>query len=717
MELSLSDRDIHTLEERTEGWIAGLQLAGLSIRNRINPSGFINTLSGSHRFILSYLTEEVLSRQTGDIQSFLLETSILEKLCPDLCDAVTGRNDGRLFLDQLENANLFLISLDDERRWYRYHHLFADLLGELLITHQKDKIDTLHSRASRWFAGAGMTSEAIQHALAATDYPAAVHLLEENAMQLLLQGYIKTMNGWMQSIPSEWGLDNPALNLILAWMHIIHGDFLQATPFVERLHALFSGDRFDQISDNTLKARWLALQALLMSNQSRPDNSLELAGRAMDLVPEGDVFDLSLVYMSLASAYRELDDYPRALQALQSIIQLGHDAGDFASELLGLSGLVQMALQHGKLRLAFETASQGIDLLNRTGVLPPISAAVYGALGDVYYQRNEPEKSLKYTERSAELGNLGGFSDAELYLHVTRSRLYQRQGDLDASSQQIHQAVDLMRVSAPAWDREGVVDQFVRVLLAQHHLAEAEKALESIKFTGDGQGSFSIENLTVPNPTAVQSMNLSARQFFNIALRILLYRGQNVSDQAGLDKGIELANSLIDAALQNQYLAIALEALLLRAQMHAVLGNRHAVLSDCAWAIELAEPEGFISIFVEEGPVIQQALQNLLENDLGGSVHSDYVNNILAACHASFQPVPGQPTSVLIPESGPVTTISGRELDVLRLMAAGFKYEEIAQKLFVSLNTVRSHVKAIYGKLNVNNRTRAIEIARQMGIL
>ncbi len=237
MDLSLSQADTDALEERTQGWVAGLHLAGLSIRGRPDPSSYIAALSGSHRFIFSYLTEEVISRQPENIQQFLLQTSILDRLSSDLCNAVTGRSDSRSLLEHLYNANLFLDPLDEEQRWYRYHPLFADMLHDLLNARQEDSIPDLHRRASHWYAGEGMgeggtfVSQAIQHALKAGDYAMAVQLIESHAMDMLMQWHVKTVEGWMQSIPAEWCRQSPRANLTFAWMQLIHGNPAQAAPF------------------------------------------------------------------------------------------------------------------------------------------------------------------------------------------------------------------------------------------------------------------------------------------------------------------------------------------------------------------------------------------------------------------------------------------------------------------------------------------------------
>ena len=367
MNLGLAPADVAALEERTEGWIAGLQLAGLSVRDRGDRSAFISHLSGSHRFILSYLTEEVLSRQSEDTQQFLLETSILDRLCGDLCNWVTGRSNSQALLEQFFTANLFLISLDEEQKWYRYHHLFADLLRNRQNTLHKDRTAELNRRASLWYVQAGMLSEAMAHAIAAADYAAAVQLLEAHATEMLIQGYAKTVEEWMQAIPLEWRSQSPKASLAFAWKHLLHGDILLVFPYVERLQVIFSGSQGKPEADPSLKAEWLALRSTLLSWQGQPVESIALARQALEIVPEQDGYVRSLIYMGMAGAYQQTGDYDRSLDAFQKIIRYGQSGGNFISEMLGISGLVQMALQHGKYRLAFEVASRGIERVEQLG--------------------------------------------------------------------------------------------------------------------------------------------------------------------------------------------------------------------------------------------------------------------------------------------------------------------------------------------------------------
>ena len=710
MDLSLSPADIAVLKDKTEGWIVGLQLAGLSVRDRADPSRFIATLSGSHRFILSYLTEEVLARQPEEIQSFLLQTSILNRLNGDLCNAVTGRTDGHALLEQLFNANLFLIPLDDEQRWYRYHHLFADLLRDLQNTRQKDETAELHRRASHWYAQAGIdergtfVSEAIEHALAAEDYAMAVHMLESHAMDMIMQWRVKTVNGWMQALPPEWAAQSPKTNLAFAWMHVLGGTtYTQASPYLERLQAMFSDSEMGQ-EDASLQAEWLALRSNLLNAQGKPAESLELASQALEIVPEQDGYVRSQIYMGMAGAYQQMDDYAHAVEAFQMIVQHGRAAANFVSEMLGLSGLGLMALEHGQLHFAFEIASQGIERIERSGSLPPISAAVYGELGQIYYHWHQLEQAQDHFLRAVQVSTLSGYSDAEIYHGVILSRLRQMEGDLEAAAREIQKAVARMQADAPATVREEVVSQQVRIYLAQNRLTAAETALKGQGFSL--QGKFAIPDLP-PDQNITPSVGL----LYNSGLRILLYRAQARGELAGLRRGIELADRLIAGALQRQYIPVALETLLLRARMHAVLGNDQASLADYASALELAEPEGFISVFVEEGWPVAEALRILLEQNRLGAVQPVYVEeSILAAFSSPRQSAKKESAALIEP-------LTDRELDVLRSMAEGLKYEEIAARLFISLNTVRSHVKAIYGKLNVNNRTKAIEMARQLRIL
>jgi LuxR family maltose regulon positive regulatory protein len=722
MGLSLSKTDTAALEDRTEGWIVGLQLAAIALqsphssRNDNDPSKFIATLRGSHRFILSYLTEQVLSRQPEEIQEFLLQTSILDGLNGDLCNAVTGRVDSHSLLERLHSANLFVIPLDDERRWYRYHRLFADLLRDLTEKRPRDDLTERHRRASRWYAQScgeseAFAGEAISHAIAARDYATATELLESHATTMIMQGYVKTVNGWIQAIPPKWQSSSSRTHLALAWMHALRGTHSEAFAYIEKLQlALQEGIE----ETPSIGAEWLALQALMLNMQGRTTDGLLMAERALEMAPEGDDRAHSLAFFALASVSQLMGDYAGAADAYRMAIQHGRKAGNLVAEMMSIAGLSLMALEHGQLHAAFEIASQAIARIEQSGVLPPIATVVYGALGQIHYQWYQIEMARENISRALQLSKLGGYRTGMALYRVILSRLHQIAGDQEATAREISQAVELLQGEAPADLREEVVYYQTRIYLAEDRLAAAEMALQ-------GRGFSLRDGLSAAAPLPEQTITHSLLLLHISSLRVLLYRCRARQETENLRTGIALADRLIAQALQDKYVLAALETLVLRAQMHAALGDDPNSRADYARALELAEPEGCIGVFVEEGPPAAKALQSMAEQDQLGDVAPSYVKRILAAFPEArpSDAAHGKQSELtaLTEPAALVEPLSIRELDVLRLMTQGLTYAEIAQRLFVSVNTVRSHVKAIYGKLNVNNRTKAIELARRLQLL
>ena len=715
--LALSAADVAALEDRTEGWIVGLQLAALSVRDRSDRSSFIAALSGSHRYILSYLTEEVLDRQSEEIRQFLLDTAILDRLHGDLCNAVTGRTDSHALLEQLLNANLFLLPLDDERRWYRYHHLFADLLRDRQHVLQPDRTTELHRRASQWYAAAGLVSEAMTHALAAADYALAARLLEDHATDLLTQGHLRAVESWLKAIPPQLRARSPKANLAFAWMHLMRGTLPEAAPYVEQLQALFADFPWSA-ADTALHAEWLALQAYLLITQGKPAEAVAPATQALALSPETDDHVRSLAGNALGSAYLMLDDYPQAVDVYRKTIQHSRAAGQIVSEVMGLSVLTQVALQRGQLHTAFDVAAQGVDHLEHVGSQPPISAMVYGALGQVHYHWQQIELARRHIVRALQLCTLGGYHNGEMYHRALLSRLLLREGKPEAAQQEIQQAFDLMQTGAPAWAQIEIEAQRVRVYLTQDRVAAAEAVLNLHGFSFDAE-------FTYPDLAPEQSLAYTMGLLYNSALRVLLYRARVKRDRRDVPRGIDLTEQLINGAQYGQYLPLALEALLLRAQLHTALGNKPASLADVGTALQLAEPEEFIAVFVEEGEVVRSLIAErraLIEQSpaLPGERldRLQYLDRLLAAFPVSAPQIAprqsrikNQQTEILI------ESLTPRELEVLRLIAAGDSNQAIADKLVITVRAVKKHTGNIYGKLNVSSRTQAIARARQLALL
>jgi len=725
MGLNLNSEDVAALEERTEGWAAGLQLAALSMKGRSDIAGFVKAFTGSHVFIAEYLLEEVLKQQPEDIQTFLLQTSILEQLNPALCEAVSSCEDGRSMLIRLQKANLFVIPLDDEGQWYRYHHLFADLLkARLLQSRPADFSEILHRRAAAWYEQEDMAPEAIEHALAAKDYSHALQLIEKIALPMILKAYFKTVEDWLRAIPPEYQSINPRANMAFAWMHLMRRDFAQAAPYLQHLQELFSTADWDEI-EPSLQGEWLALQSMLLNAQGKAAESINLAEQALKILPGEATQVRSVTYMGLADAYQQTLDYERAAEACERIIQQGRLGGDLASEIFGISYLGRMVLQQGKLHAASEIASGALQRIERTGASSPFGATLYGELAQVHYEWHQLDTARRYFSLSVDLSTLGGFSDAEIYHSVFLSRLFQMEGDLQTSLQEMEKALDLMRTAAPSLVNEEVICQQVSIYLALDRLEAAQTAIKANGFTFENGYSFPelTVNAGIPHPLGL---------LYNSALRILLYRGTARREADALMRGIELAGIVIEGSLRCRHLPIVLKTLLLRSQIQAALGDEQAQLADIAKVLELAEPESFISTFIEEGTPIAHALTTLLERKLNRTVQPSYIQKIRAAfpnaqlanLTLGEQPGPDQSgargasfKASAAADEALVEPLTRRELEVLRLIAEGCSNQTIAEKLVITVSAVKKHTGNIYGKLNVESRTQAVARARQLGLL
>lgn len=712
MELNLSGEDIAALEVRTEGWIASLQLAALSMKGRSDISGFIQAFTGSHVYVAEYLIEEVLVRQTDHVKDFLLQTSIFNRMNASLCNAVTGRSDSETILKNLCQSNLFVISLDEEGQWFRYHHLFADLLrARLPQNFPTTAIAALHRRAAAWYEQAGLIHEAIEHAQAAPDPALQVRLVENAALPMLLQAYVRTVEDWFNAIPVEYLDRGLRINMAHAWLHLVRGAYHQATPYVERLQAMFSAA--PKPPGPSLRGEWLTIQSRILAAEGRSEESRDLAVEALEMLPASDAFVRSMALANLASAYQQMLDYEGAVAAFRMLVREAQASGNFALEILGTSGEAQMLLQQGRLHLAYERASQGIRRLEATGQSTPFSATLYGELGQIHYSWRQLDEARDYLLRSMQKSGQTGYSDPEIYHHITLSRIHQMEGDWDASAEDMRQAGDLARRMPPAMVREELVSQQVRVDLAFGRIAAAQTLLQPDGFHFD---PFQFPELA-PGSNVTHPVGL----LYNSALRVLLHEAISKADRENLQRGIELAGQALAGEMQCRHIPIALETLLLRSQLYAAAGRERESLVDLTRALELGEEEGFISIFVEQGQPIAAALTSLLQRELPGNISPDYVRTILVAfpgkassgvAPAGHAPAPARED--VLPLIEPLTA---REMEVLQCIAAGDSNQTIADQLVITLSAVKKHTGNIFRKLNVNSRTQAIVRARLLGLL
>ncbi len=713
MGLSLSPDALTALEERTEGWIAGLQLAALSMQDRSDVSAFIQGFTGSHVYIAEYLMDEVLKQQTGEMQAFLLQTSLLDRLNGTLCEAVTGYSDGQGRLEALQRSNIFISPLDDEGRWFRYHHLFADLLKARLHNHlSKVDINGLHQRAASWYEQNGMPAEAVDHGIAAADFANVVRIAETAALPMIIQAQVRTIEGWLQVIPAEFLEKSLKLNMAFAWLNLLRTMPQKAEPFIDRLRQLFAAPQMQTI-DASLQVEWLAIQAEYLIAQGRPEESRDLAVQAQKMLPDTDPSIRSMVYVTLAKAYQQTFDYDRAAAVFQMIVQDARLIGDVTFEILGISGEAQMVLKQGRLHRTYEIAEEGIRRLETTGKHVPFSATLYGELGEVYYFWHQLDQAREYLRRSSEISGKNGYSDPEIYYHLMKSKICRMEGDLDGSIREMEQASRLAGVIRPVMIQANVTAQQIWVDLAADKLAAAEQRLVA-------QGFSFGENFGYPELASGTPVTMESGLCYNSAFRILLYKVKKGLDASIPAEVIDLGERVFKGEMVCQHLLVALETLLLLSQMYAVCGESQKSIEAAARALELGEPEGFISPFVEEGQPIKEILLEISKSDRPGMAQSVYLRQILTA----FPQLPDPTQETIRPAAAkmrmpdaPVEPLSARELEVLALIAEGDSNQAIAEKLFITVSAVKKHTGNIYGKLSVNSRTQAVSRARQLGLL
>jgi LuxR family transcriptional regulator, maltose regulon positive regulatory protein len=700
MGLELSAEDIAALERRTEGWIAGLQLAALSMRDRRDVSGFVRAFSGSHRDVLDYLAEEVLERQPESIRRFLLDTSVLDYLSGSLCDAVTGRSDGQQMLERLERDNLFVVALDEERHWYRYHHLFTDFLRTRLERESPERASELHSRAAEWYEGNALISVAVGHVLAAEDYERAAELVEQVIGELWFRAEVMTLLGWLEALPEGAKRRRPRLLLehatALMWVGRLEGVESLVGEAERIVDAAAEGtDEGSPSSVENIHRPYLlgyaaatrAWHANLLGN---PQSGIEFARRALELLPD-DPRPRTFAAFSLAAAYSFAGDFEAASAAFAEATELGLAAGHdyLALEAMGYNAELQIA--RGRLHEADGILRRALGFAAERGEGSlPATGEVQVAMGELLYEWDEldsAEDRLKEGVRLAErTGQLGSLVDG----YVSLSRLKQAQGDTDGA---VETAKDAERLARSSGVRQFIVEAAAwkaRLHLAQGELAAATSELEEVS-VGD------------EDPTFVREIEQSARA------RLLVARGER-------DEALRLLADLREEAQAAGRTGREIEFLTLQALTLQAKGEKERAVSTLTHALALGEPEGYVRSFVDEGPKMAVLISEVLEVQQRGQLYppnrvsAHYLRKLRAALEQEAPDLASP--SAKLPEP-----LSERELEVLTLVAAGKTNREIAGELFVAKSTVKTHIKNIYRKLDTHNRTQALARARDLNLI
>ena len=670
MGLALSAKHVAALERRTEGWIAGLQLAALSMQGRDDVSGFIQAFTGSHRYVLDYLTEEVLNRQSKDIQAFLLQTAILDTLTGSLCDVVTGRADSHRTLEALEAANLFLIPLDEERRWYRYHHLFADLLRHHLQRERSDLVPELHRRASAWYEENGLIPEAVSHALASGDAERAAGLIEWTAWLVLTRGEMTTLLGWLDALPNDLVRSRPLLGVLRAWALAFKGEW----DGVE--------SQLQEIDVQPVAGDVAAVRAYAASIHGDVPSTIRFAQEALELLAEEKWFSRGIVALSLGIAYQSSGELVAAGQALTKAIAFSLAAGQRHMTMVATAILGQVQEMQGRLRQAIQTHREALELASDTGSRPvPVACMAYVGIAEPLYEWNDLDGAMRYAMQGIKLSELGGFVSYALAGHAILAQVYQAQGDVDSALEVIQKAERLAHRHDYAYVMAVVAELRARLWVARGNVAAASRWAREHRLSA-------VDDLGVPHE--IEQMAVA---------RVLIAEGQP-------GEALRLLALLLEVVEAAGRIGSMIKILALQAHAFQAQGDVDPALSALERALSLAEPEGYVRTFVDEG----EPMARLLRRAMAQGIAPNYVSKLLAAFGEAVEP----PPSVVQPLIEP---LSERELEVLRLIAAGLSNREIAQELVVAVSTVKSHINHIYGKLAVTSRTQAVAKAQALDLL
>ncbi len=706
MGLDLSAEDIAALERRTEGWIAGLQLAALALQGTISMQGrrdvssSIQSFTGSHHFVLDYLVEEALEQQSESVQTFLLHTSILDRLTGSLCDAITDQNNGRMILETLERANLFIVPLDDERRWYRYHHLFADLLRQRLQSTQPDQLPDLHRRASAWYEQNGFIDEAIEHALRGEDFEQAACLIEEQVDTI--SEHTRLLR-WLDALPVKVILSKPHLCIFHARHLFTSGKMDEAE---ERLQAaeqtldlgcdsatgnsliepgpLSSSDRMK------IQGRVAVIRAFLAVYHGDVQETIDYARQALDYLPEQDLTWRNVAALPLGDAYMFKGDIAAAYDTRLEALEMSKKSGHPYMILISNGRLAWTLRQQGKLKQVIHLCEQQMQYANECGISQTLVAGwletqwaeALAELDDLDGAVQKAKKGVESMGSGSE--NLAAFGWSNLYL----VKILFSKGDMAGAKEVIQTMENIVRdydmhrsisIQISAWQ--------ARIGLEENELKVASKWVEELCSDANGK---------LPFLSEIECIALT----------------RTLVAQESVDEATKLLRQLFVTAEAGQHTSRMIKILILQALALQAGGDTDQAITALEKALTLAKPGGFIRTFVDEGPPIAR----LLYKALSRGIAPDYVRRLLAA----FPVAKVEQTDSLKAQtsrSDLIEPLSERELEVLQLIAKGLTNPEIASRLFLSPHTVKVHAHNIYGKLGVHNRTQAVTRARTLGVL
>jgi LuxR family maltose regulon positive regulatory protein len=701
MSLDLSAGDTARLERRTEGWIAGLKLAALSIKGRADVREFIDAFSGDNRYIADYLVDEVLQSEPEHIRRFLLGTAILDRLNGSLCDAVTGERDGQKILEDLERRNLFIVALDDRREWYRYHHLFADVLQKQSKAGDPEGAATSHRRASLWHEAHASPAEAIRHALAADDIERAAGLLEQRWPEKDRSYESRKWLDRVKALPDAVIRARPVLSMGYAWALLNSGELEAAEPRLREVESWLQSNSKasdgvavrDEDRLRSLAAEVAAARVYFTQSLGGVPGTLEHAQRALDLAPPGDEAARATGTALIALALWGRGDLDAAHRTFSDALAMMRACGHDLDAIRGTFVLGDIRAAQGRLREAARIYEKGLELAaSGTWSAAPETDELYLGLSEVRREWNDIESAVGFLDAIAQSAARTAHVGNKLRWCTAMAGIRLAQGDLDAAFAQLDEAERHERRD-PVPRVHPIPAIKARIRIAQGRVDDASAwAVQTKLSIGDTVGYL--------------------REFEHVTFaRVLIARQGSSGDTKPVHEAAQLLERLRTAAQTGARIGSVIEILVLEALAQQALGNTRGALDSVAQALTLAEPEGFLRVFIDHGTRMRDLLRNAVARGLSG----EYTRRVLAGFDA---PAAKQLTApVGLGSSSPAQALTLRELEILRLIAAGLRNQEIAEVLSISAATVKRHIANAYGKLGAAHRTEALVRAKELKLL